>query len=268
MIRIVITVVVGVLLLSVFPSKAQLSPPGIDGAKVVGWGALGVQQQLGKKWSLSLYTGGSRQSDPDNTHLLHKAAIVVVNEETQYTFNPHWRLALGTSMRIQKIYADERPYGLDNPGARNELRYYLRLFYRHDVNRVSMSYSIRPEYRTFYTHAWDKWATPLELRIRLKGQAAIPLNETKSNQLILANEFLSAVDHYGTSSAERWSSFHFTEDRFTNYFRHTFEKPSLSVDVGVMHQFWKEKTSNRFHYTAYLSFDLLFINPFEKKRQS
>lgn len=260
--RIRIKVVVGVLFLTAFSSKAQLSPPGIDGAKVVGWGAIGLQQQLGEKWSLSFYTGGSRQSDPDNTRLLQKAAIFVVNQETRYTFNQHWRLALGTSIRIQKNYSDERPYDLDQPSARNELRYYLRLFYQHSINRVAMSYSFRPEYRDFYANNWDKWSTPLELRFRLKGQANIPLNQAKTNQLIIANEFLSTIDHYNNASSERWTSFHFTEDRLTNYFRHTFQKPALCVDVGMMHQFWKEKASNQFHYTAYLSLDLLFINPF------
>ena len=266
--RVRIKVVVGVLLLIVFSSKAQVSPPGIEGAKVVGWGAIGLQQQLGKKWSLSFYTGGSRQSDPDNTRLLQKAAIFVVNQETSYTFNQHWRLVFGSSVRIQKIYSDEQPYDLDHPGTRNELRYYLRAFYLHNINRIAMSYSFRPEYRDFYTHAWDKWSTPLELRFRLKGQANIPLNQRKTDQLILANEFLSTIDHYGSDSPGRWTSLHFTEDRLTNYYRHTFQKPALSVDVGVMHQFWKDKASNQFHYTPYLSLDLLFINPFGHREQS
>src|ERR1700755_774923 len=112
-------------------SLAQISPPGIDGAKVVGWGAVGFSQQLSKKFSITVYAGGSRQSDPDNTKLTSKAAILVLNQETLYSFNQHWQLAFCNSIRIQDIYSEVSPYELEHPGIRNELRYYLRLFYRH-----------------------------------------------------------------------------------------------------------------------------------------
>jgi Protein of unknown function (DUF2490) len=176
---------------------------------------------------------------------------------------------LCNSIRIQDIYAETKPFELEHPGIRNELRYYLRLFYRHTYKRLAFSYNFRPEYRNFYTSDWNAWKTPLELRFRLKGQVNIPLNVSKSNQLIIANELLTVTDHYGTASGNGWSSYRFTENRFTNYFRHTFTKPALNVDLGIMHQFWKEKTSSRLHYTAYLSIDLLFQNPFGKsKKQS
>lgn len=243
---------------------AQVSPPGIDGARVVGWGAIGVSQQLSPHINLTVYAGGSRQSDPDNTHLLQKAAIFVVNQETMYTFSKAWQLALGTSFRRQDVYTEDEPYNLQHPGIRDELRYYLRLFHKASYRRLAFVYSFRPEYRTFYTNDWDTWKTPLELRFRLKGQVNIPLNESKSNQVIIADEVLTAIDHYKQPDEEgnRWSSYHFTEDRFTNYFRHTFQKPSMVVDLGVMHQFWKEKEGHGMHYTAYLSFDILFQNPF------
>jgi len=259
-----------ILLISGFVALAgiacgQISPPGIDGAKVVGWGAIGFNQQLSSKWSITAYAGGSRQSDPDNTHLMQKTAIMVLNQESLYSFNSHWQLAFCNSIRMQDIYAEEKPFELEQPGIRNELRYYLRLFYRHSYKRLNFSYNFRPEYRNFYTSDWDKWKTPLELRFRLKGQVNIPLNQSKSNQLIVANELLTVTDHY---QAGGWSKYHFTEDRFTNYFRHTFTKPSLVVDLGVMHQFWKEKTGSKLHYTAYLSVDLLFQNPFGMRNKS
>jgi hypothetical protein len=80
---------ISLLFLSIL-SRAQISPPGTDGAKVVGWGAIGFNQQLSKKWSITMYAGGSRQSDPDNTHFMHKTAIFVINQESQYSFNSHW----------------------------------------------------------------------------------------------------------------------------------------------------------------------------------
>ena len=252
--------------LTTFVSVAfgQISPPGIDGAKVVGWGAIGFNQQLSRKFSITVYAGGSRQSDPDNTRLARKAAIMVFNQETLYSFNSHWQLAFCNSIRIQDIYSDESPYDLEHPGIRNELRYYLRLFYRHSYKRLNFSYNFRPEYRNFYTSNWDKWSTPMELRFRLKGQVNIPLNQSKSNQIIVANELLTVTDHYNSGE---WSKYHFTEDRFSNYFRHTFSKPSVVVDLGIMHQFWKEKTGSHLHYTAYLAFDILFQNPFGKRKE-
>ncbi len=251
------------------PSYAQVSPPGIDGAKAVLWGAVGFSQQISNKWALTVYAGGSRQSDPDNTHLLDKSAIFVANQETSYTFNSHWQLAFGNSIRIQDIYTEEEPYDLQHPAVRDELRYYLRLFYKHSYKRLNFTYGFRPELRTFYTSDWSKWKTPTELRFRLKGQVNIPLNKSKSNQIIIANELLTAIDHYGptSSNGDTWSRYHFTESRFTNFFRHTFTKPSLIVDLGIMHQFWKEKASNKLHYSAYLSFDLLFQNPFGKPKE-
>lgn len=247
-------------------SFAQISPPGVDGAKVVGWGAIGINQQLSKRWSVTLYTGGSRQSDPDNLNPVRKASIFVVNQESLYSVNSSWQLAFCTSVRIQDLYTDEKPYDLEDPGIRNELRYYLRLFHKRQGRKIQWVYSFRPEFRTFYTHDWEQWSTPLEIRLRLKGQGNIPLNKSKSNQLILANEILSAIDHYQhkTEAHDEWSSYHFTEDRFTNYFRHSFSKPSIIVDAGFMHQFLIDKRNNDVHYTLYLAVDLLIQNPFGK----
>jgi len=262
-----ISFIISVLSLLPALSWAQISPPGIDGAKVVGWGAIGFNQQLSKKLSITVYAGGSRQSDPDNTRLARKTAILVLNQETLYSFNSRWQLAFCNSIRIQDIYSEESPYDLEHPGIRNELRYYLRLFYRHSYKRLNFAYNFRPEYRNFYTSDWSAWKTPLELRFRLKGQVNIPLNRSGNNQLIIADEILTAVDHYGPASGNEWSSYHFTEDRFTNYFRHTFSKPAVVVDLGVMHQFLKEKTGGHLHYTAYLAFDILFQNPFGKPKE-
>ena len=250
-------------------SLAQISPPGVDGAKIVGWGAVGISQQLTKKFSVTVYAGGSRQSDPDNLNPVRKASIFVINQETLYSFNTHWQLALCTSVRIQDLYADDEPYALDNPGIRDELRYYARLYYKRQGKKIQWTYSFRPEFRTFYTKDWREWSTPLEIRLRLKGQANIPLNKSKSNQLILANEVLSAIDHYqrATEAHDEWSSYHFTEDRFSNYFRHAFKKPSIIVDAGLMHQFLIDKRNSDVHYTLYLAFDVLIQNPFGRLKE-
>lgn len=242
---------------------AQISPPGIDGAQAVAWGAIGFNQPLSKKWSITVYGGGARQSDPDTKNPFSKSAILVINQESLYAFNNRWQLALCTSFRKQNIYSHESPYELDSPSVRKELRYYLRLYYKHSIRRLSFTYSFRPEYRTFYTGDWDNWKTDAELRFRLKAQVNIPLSQTNVNQLILANEILTVMDHYNEPvEGKNWSPYHFTEDRFVNFFRHTFKKPDVIFDVGVMHQFWEEKTTQHLHYSAYLSFDILLQHPF------
>lgn len=247
---------------------AQLSPPGIDGAKAVAWGAIGFSQPVGNKWSVTAYVGGARQSNPNTNNPVHKSAILVINQEWLYNFNAHWQLAVCNSFRTQDIYAHESPYEQGEPGVRNELRYYLRLYYKQPTHgKVSFIYSFRPELRTFYTDNWDFWATNMELRFRLKGQANIPLNESKTNQLIIGNELLSAVDHVD-QSGEGWSDYHFTEDRFANFFRHTFAHPAVIVDVGLMHQFWEGKEDHHVHYTGYLSFDVLVQHPFGTPHKS
>ena len=250
--------------LQVTLSIAQISPPGIDGSKLVSWGAIAFNQKLSKKWSITVYVGGARQSNPNNAKLFGKPAIAVLNQESLYSFTAHWQLAFCTSFRVQDIYSKDEPYELSHPGRRNELRYYLRMYYKHAYKRFSLAYNFRPEIRTFYTSSWEPWHTPLQLRFRLKGQVTYSLNESKSNQLIVANEILTVTDRMESGAPHAWSPYHFTEDRFSNFFRHTFSKPSVIMDLGVMHQFWKGKTDNRLHYTGYLSVDFIFQNLFGK----
>jgi hypothetical protein len=237
---------------------AQISPPGLDGANAVAWAAVGFNQSWSKKWSSSIYTGGSFQSNPDNFRPLEKPAIFVLNQETYYSFNNHWQLALCASLRTQKIYMDDPPYTPTDPAWKNEIRYYARLFYRHQQGRWALAYSFRPEVRTFYTTSWDRWTpSPEELRFRWKAQGGYILN-WHANTLILANEILFATDQ----NQQSWTPVSFTEDRFSTYIRHAFKKPEVLLDVGLMHQVWEE---NGLHYTTYLAIDLLFQNPFSKK---
>lgn len=231
------------------------------------WGAVGLNQQLARKWSLLAYVGGSRDSNPNNGSFLHRQAILVVGQETSFQFNHHWQLALGTSLRYQNFYEGNFPYDEDDPGVRTEIRHYLRLFYRYQINKISFTYSFRPEYRMYYDPDWNRWTpTPLELRFRLKGQASIPLNESKSTQLVLANELLSITDHKVLANENYWSTFQLSEDRFTSYIRHTFKKPSLIFDVGYMNQIIL--TTSKPYYIGHVAFDFIFVNPFGKPAHS
>lgn len=253
------------LFFSVVTSAAygQLSPPGLDGARLVSWGAIGASQQFSRKISTTIYAGGSSQSDPDNFSTFRKPAIFILNQETLYQFNATWQLALCTSLRWQFVYDEAAPYTAEDPPWRKEIRHYLRLFYRQQKGKLSWTYSFRPEYRTFFTPDGDAWSSPVQIRLRAKIQVNIPLNQSRSNALVVANEWLGATSE---NAQLKWSSFQFTEDRLGTFFRHTFTKPRVFLDLGLMHQLW-EDSEQKLEYTTYLSFDLLFVNPLGNLKQ-
>jgi len=240
--------------------KAQLSPPGLDGAKLVSWAAIGVNQKISNRWSTTVYVGGSSQSDPDNLSTLKKPAIFVLNQETLFQFTPNWQLALCTSLRYQFQYEDDAPYSKEDPPWKREIRYYLRMFYRYQNGPVAWSHSFRPEYRTFFEPNGKPWSSPEQFRFRLKSQANISINNAKTNFIVVANEVLAAT---AENSTGQWSSLQFTEDRLSTFFRHAVAKPSLFIDLGLMHQFWLDK-NQQMQYTTYLSVDFLFQNPLTK----
>lgn len=253
------------LILIIQPLYAQISPPGLDGTKTVSWGVVGFSQALNKRLTLTVYGGASRMSDPKSWGLLHKQGIAVYNQEFLYKLSPRWQISVANSFRIQNLYADEAPYEAEDPSYRYELRYYGRLYYRQQFNKVSVSYAFRPEARTFYSPDWEASSRPLELRFRLKATASLPINEEKTNVIISGNEFLTAVDEYQSNMPadhhHSWSNYHFTEDRFSIYFRHIFKKSDIIVDLGLMEQF---KSGDFADPVSYLSFDVLFQNPFSK----
>lgn len=231
---------------------AQISPPGLGDTRAAAWVAIGASQQLGPKWQSTLYVGASRESNPDNFSLFRKPAISVVDLSQLYRFNDHWSLAGCISYRKQNRYDHDPPYQSENPAVRNEARYYLRLFYRHKINRVSFTYSFRPEYRTYFNHSHHWSPVPYEYRLRLKAQATIPINASGSNQFIFGNEILS-------SAQPHFSGYRYTEDRMTTYFRHIFSKPSIVVDAGLMYQFLAGAG-----LITHVAFDIIIVDPFRK----
>ena len=68
----------------------------------------------------------------------------------------------------------------------------MRFFYRYEKGSTTFLHSFRPEYRTFFGPDGEPWTQPIQIRLRLKLQANIALNEEKSNLFILANEWLFA----------------------------------------------------------------------------
>lgn len=246
-------------LLGMFHVQAQISSPGVSGSKAVTWGALGVTQHLGNnnRWVSTTYVGLARKSDPHSWDLVKKQGLLVLNEEVVYGFNPHWQLSAALSFREQNEYASEAPYALEDPAHKYEVRYYSRLYYKHKLKQVSMTYTFRPELRTFYQSSDEPLDTPQEIRIRLKAQASIPLNSTHRNFLIGGNEFLTVTDE---TPDKHWSAYHFSEDRLSMYFRHVFADAPVIVDLGLMEQFKQDG-----HTTSYLAFDVILQDPFGHK---
>lgn len=238
---------------------AQISPPGLDEARDAVWAAVGTTQQWRDHWQTTIYLGGSRQSPSGNFSLFNRFAIGVVNLEQGYRFNEHWQLSGCLTYRTQNIYNDDAPPATGIP-TREEWRYYARLYYRHQVKRVGFNWSFRPEYRTFFSNSkgWDP--VPQQLRIRFKVQASIPLNKSGTNQFIVANEWLTVTDHrIHTGENRHWTPYKFSEDRVTTYFRHTFKKPSLVFDAGLMYQLRPNENA-----IVHLAFDIIFVDPFGK----
>jgi hypothetical protein len=234
------------------PAISQISPPGLDDTRAVAWGAIGFTQQIGARWQTTVYFGGSRESNPDNYSLLRKPAIEVLDFTQLYRFNGRWSLAGALSFRKQNRYHDAAPFDSEDPALRDEIRYYMRLYYRHKIKRVSFIYSFRPEYRTYYD-GHDRWSpVPYEFRFRLKAQASIGLNQSGSNQFVVGNEILSVAQPH-------FSKYRYTEDRFTTYFRHTFTKPSLIFDAGFMYQFLAGEG-----LITHFAVDFIFVDPFHK----
>lgn len=248
---------------------AQITPPGLDGTKIVAWSAIGFTQTLNPKWTMTTYLGGARMSDPDSWSPVQKQSIGVFDQSFQYKFNSTWQASLAASFRLQNKYEEEAPYEPKNPSYRYELRYYGRIYYKQQLGHFAMTYSFRPELRTFYSPNWTPPAMPVELRFRLKAQTSLPINKSKTNFIVSGNELLTAVDEYTIASTtdhrHDWSSYHFTEDRFSLFFRHVFVKPDVILDLGVMEQF---KAGGHFDPVSYLSFDLLFQNPFTRHKEN
>ncbi len=237
-------------------AQAQISPPGVGSTKGVSWGAIGLTQHLRTRWVSSTYVGMARESDPDNWALFKKQGLLVLNEEIGYGLTSHWQLSVAGSFRRQNEYSAEAPFELENPAHKKEVRFYSRLQYKHHLRQVAMTYTFRPEWRTFYQSSDTPLSTPEEIRIRLKAQASIPLNQAHSNFLIGGNEVLTVTDK---TQENTWSTYHFTEDRLSLYFRHVFAHSPLIVDLGLMEQFKPHG-----HKTSYLAFDLQLQDPFGK----
>jgi len=247
---------------------AQLSPPGLDDTHVVLWGAVGTSQSINEKWSIQSYIGASRFSNPNNSTVLKKQAIYVIDEQVYRSLNKHWQLGACVSFRGQNMYSDEAPYDNAIPALRREMRYYLRLFYRHHTGRFSFAYSLRPEWRNFYSPDWSRFYTsPQMMRYRIKAQASFAFGHSRNSSFVLANELLFIEAQQRQPSGDlKWNSVAWSEDRISTYYRYAFKKKKIMVDLGMMQQlnFNNNKFVNDF---VHFAIDAIFIDPFGTRKK-
>ena len=235
---------------------AQISPPGLDDTNTSFWSAIGINEKFSDRWMVSVYGGASRHGNPDNYSLIQKPGMLVLSEETMFQINPKWAIALGISYRKQNRYEEESPYSPADLEVRNEERFYFRFYLREKLGKLKLTFSFRPELRFYFGDHGHTWSpVDEEVRFRLKGQAAVPLNEANTNQFIVANEIFTATDYEKSNITDRWTSYAFTEDRIATYFRHSFKR-LVSADIGVMQQIKADGD-----YIVHVAFDLILKLP-------
>lgn len=252
-------ILIGLLVLLLQNSSAQISPPGLGIGKTASWYAFAVRQDIGaaKKWKTVTYVGIGMKSNPDNFNPVQKPALLVFNQEFYYCFKKSWYTSFATSYRRQNEYIKTTPYSLAQPGIQQEFRLYGRGFYRFKIGRVQLSPSFRQEFRMFYDPDFSPMPKDMQLRSRVRLQAIVPLNKKQSQWLTFASETFFATSKQAHSNT--WSKFEYSENRFTVYYSVFVPEAVLIFDFGYMNNLVGTKSS--LYDAHYLAIDIIFENP-------
>jgi hypothetical protein len=112
------------------------------------------------------------------------------------------------------------------------------------------------------------WITPFEFRARYRLNFKIPFTKNLKNIFVIDNEVLSAIDKYSASeqainNGHQFSPYQLTENRLSFYYRRNFNNEKVIIDIGLMHQYWREAPGASNFNTSYnLMFDIILKNPF------
>jgi hypothetical protein len=243
-----------------------------QGGKMTTWIALGLDQELSTRVTSVTDFGFGRHGDPNNFALLSKQGLIVFTQDFIYRFNSHWRLAASFGYWRRNFYSEDPPYEA-TPGLeyRNELRPFQRVYYDQKIGRLSLTHTARFDYRFYWTPAFaERWPTPFEFRARYMLNLKIPISPDQLNQIILVDEILAATDKRSAAetavTGEKWSPFKLTENRFSVYYRRKLKHLNADLDLGLMHQYWREVRQTDFTTSLNVMVDLIIYNPFGKKR--
>jgi hypothetical protein len=257
-----ITIHIG-LLLSIFsslPISAQISAQGQGGKDVI-WLAAGVEQQIGKRWTNKNAIAYSRHSSLNDWNVAKQGGIFTVREELVYRLSNHFKISQGV------FYAQRGYYDAEHPAYVNEIRLYPKVYHEFSVRDVKFSQYLRTDIRFFSEPGFNAYNKPLEIRNRYLMKATVPLDRYHKNYLVGMIEFFFATDKKREKDGStHFTTYQFKENRSSFYFRHHIEKPNAFFDAGVMVQTWNDTSTGRFRETYILQLDLIFINPFGRKK--
>ncbi|MGZ3863146.1 MAG: DUF2490 domain-containing protein [Bacteroidia bacterium] len=247
-----------------------------QGGQVSLWTALGIDQQISKKWLSVTDLGFGRHSDPDNFSVLKRQGLNVATQDFIYKANSHWHFTLSFGYWRRNAYDDIRPFDMraEPFQFRNELRPFQKIYYLHNIGKIKINHVFRTDYRFYYNQDFsDVWGTPFEFRARYLQAWKIPLDPEKKNWFIASDEILSAVDQYNGTVARiknaAWSPYQITENRFSVYYRRSFIEKRIDLDFGIMHQYWRERPGiNTFNISYNLMFDIIIHDPFARRKTS
>jgi hypothetical protein len=241
-----------------------------QGGRLTSWTAVGIDNNMSKNWLSVTDFGYGRHSDPNNNQFYKRQGLIVITQDFIYKVGNHWSFSFSGGYWRRNAYTDLAPY--DERTApyqfRNELRPYQKTYYRFKINNIRVTQVFRTDYRFYWNQDFSgRWPTPFEFRARYRLNFKIPFTRDQQNLIVVDNEILSAVDKYSSavkaSTGQEFSAYQITENRFSLYYRRDFNHEKLIIDIGIMHQYWREAPGATHFNTSYnLMFDIILRDPF------
>jgi len=250
------------LLIGIFSSPlcAQISAQGQGGKDVI-WLAAGVEQRIGVRWTNKNAIAYSMHSGLNDWNVTKQGGIFTVREELEYRLSRHFKISQGV------FYAERGYYDTEHPAYVNEIRLYPKVYHEFSIHDIRFSQYFRTDIRFFSGPGFNAYNKPLEIRNRYLMKATVPLDRNNKNYLVGMTEFFFATDEKKEKDGSaHFTAYQFTENRSSLYFRHRIEKPNAFFDAGIMVQSWNDSSTGHFRETYILQLDLIFINPFSRKK--
>ncbi len=238
-------------LLIPFAGNGQITAPG-QGGDIVLWTALGANQAVGERSSVSAAIACSAHNTPNERSVFAMPGIFHARTEFATRLGNRFKIGIGSSYN-KKFYRDET-----HPHYLNEVRFYPKVSFSIGNSGWKFSQTFKTDFRFFSEPRFDGYGEPFEYRFRYQLKYARELGSFR-HKLILINEFLAASD---LQRKKGFTDLVFREDRLSVYYRYTFPNKRMLLDVGLMNQFWRKNTEDPFQHTILLQCDLIINNIF------